>query len=313
MMLLGHIQKGDSTATIIKIALGTAQQQLGIAMPLLESNFSKYGFLLEPCWFKTVWFFLFQIGGSITIPELWKHESPFENNICLMDKVLEINVPSSTISQFNLCRLFKEIHFVTDILDSQQRKLHPEIFRPAKRPFKHMKWSVIQVPNNFWRTWEAIIKTIHMSMKVSGFYPGKSIRKELFRFLQSTDRKHLLHKIGDKSYHVYTLQEFGRNKYIYSRENIYLTVRYSLVGFRGVPVQVFHDIIVMDGFSNDSRLRPLLAPSSKKGLFYNIPSIVHHIISDRRRNYMKSPHHSILPLPPHMCNTQICALAKYLA
>ena len=183
MMLLGHIQKEDSTATILSIALGTAQQQLGISAPFLGSNFSKYSYLLEDCWLKTVWKFLHEIGGSITIQNIWTQNSPFEHNICLMDKVCEMNLSPDTIVQFNLCRLFKEMHFITAIYDSQFKKLHPEILRHSKRPFKDMKWPNIVVPTRFWKTWDSIIKTIHMSMSVSGFYPGKQIHKEMFRFL----------------------------------------------------------------------------------------------------------------------------------
>lgn len=47
MMLLGHTQKQDTTATIINIALGTAQQQVEVSTPLLESNYMKYSHLLE--------------------------------------------------------------------------------------------------------------------------------------------------------------------------------------------------------------------------------------------------------------------------
>ena len=92
MMFLGHLQKQDSTATILTIALGTAQQQIGISLPFLESNFSKYSFLLEKCWLRHVWEFLYEIGGSITVPGLWTQESPYEHNICIMDKVCEMNI-----------------------------------------------------------------------------------------------------------------------------------------------------------------------------------------------------------------------------
>ena len=108
MMLLGHIQKECSTPTILSNALGTAQQQLGISPPFLESIFSKYGYLLEDCWLKTVWSFLHEIGGSVTIQNIWTHNSPFQHNICLMDKVSEMDLPKGTIIQFNLCRLLKK-------------------------------------------------------------------------------------------------------------------------------------------------------------------------------------------------------------
>ena len=131
---------------------------------------------MEDCWLKTVWSFLHEIGGSITIKDFRTQASPYENNICLMDKVCAMDLPERTMSQFNLCRLFKEVHVITEIYDSQFKKIHPEILRHTKRPFKDMKWPCIQVPIHFWKIWDSIIKTIHMSMNVSAFYPGKQTR-----------------------------------------------------------------------------------------------------------------------------------------
>ena len=47
MMIIGHIQKQDTTATILDISLGTFQQQLGITTPIFEADFHKYSNLLE--------------------------------------------------------------------------------------------------------------------------------------------------------------------------------------------------------------------------------------------------------------------------
>ena len=42
-LLLGHIRKNDKTGSILKVALGCAQQEIGIAQPLLEAPYSQYG------------------------------------------------------------------------------------------------------------------------------------------------------------------------------------------------------------------------------------------------------------------------------
>ena len=58
MMIIGHMQKADTSSTILDIVLGTSQQQVGINTPILESNFDKYSALLADGWVKKVWYFL---------------------------------------------------------------------------------------------------------------------------------------------------------------------------------------------------------------------------------------------------------------
>ena len=54
MMLIGHKQKNDTTATILDIALGTSQQQVGISTPILQTDYNKYEILLDNGWVKQV-------------------------------------------------------------------------------------------------------------------------------------------------------------------------------------------------------------------------------------------------------------------
>ena len=44
MVIVDHWQKGDTTATILEIILGTSQQQMGTSKPILEANYDKCSF-----------------------------------------------------------------------------------------------------------------------------------------------------------------------------------------------------------------------------------------------------------------------------
>lgn len=70
-MIVSRTQKGDTMCTILKIALGTSQQQVGMRIPILEANYSRYGFLLGDGWNKKLWLFLNEIGGTIKILGVW--------------------------------------------------------------------------------------------------------------------------------------------------------------------------------------------------------------------------------------------------
>lgn len=110
MMIIGHVQKEDTTSTILDIALGMAHQQAGINTPIFETNFDKYSILLNDGWIRKVWKFLGEIHGSIVIQDIWTPPKLYKNDISLMERVLEINLPKTTIQKINLCRLHKQIY-----------------------------------------------------------------------------------------------------------------------------------------------------------------------------------------------------------
>ena len=146
MILMGHLQKCDATEPILRISLGNIQQQVGISRYVLEENFSKYSFLVEHSWFKHVWKFLHEFGGSLSIPDAWTPQSPYENDNFLMDMVMSINTPDSTITKFNLCRLQKQMYFFTDTLDSKNINLHSLIAHPNYHQINKEKFPMIEVP-----------------------------------------------------------------------------------------------------------------------------------------------------------------------
>ena len=86
MMFIGHLQKEDVTMPIIRTSLGKVQQQTGISLLVLESNFSKYEILVETCWIKHVWKFLHEINGRLSVEEAWMPKSPRKMMLCLWIK-----------------------------------------------------------------------------------------------------------------------------------------------------------------------------------------------------------------------------------
>ena len=154
MMIIGHRQKNDTTSTILEIVLGTSQQQVGIQTPILETNFEKYSFLLDDGWIKMVWKFLHEMHGSVTISNLWVPQSNYSQDVIIMDRVLEMNIPNSTIKTINTCRLYKKRYHISDLLDSCHRHLHADILNPYIRQTHSDKFPTIEVPRSFWTKWE---------------------------------------------------------------------------------------------------------------------------------------------------------------
>lgn len=68
-----------------------------------------------------------------------------------------MDLPDHIVKKFKLCRLFKQIHFVTDLLDSKQVRLIDNILRPTSTFNKIEKFPNIEVPKSYWQHWNAII------------------------------------------------------------------------------------------------------------------------------------------------------------
>ena len=254
MMFVGHYQKEDSTKPLLQIALGIVQQQLGTSTPALESDFNKVGFLVEACWIKHVWSFLTEINATIQVEQLWMPQSDYDNDALIMDKVPKTQLDEVTIQKFNMCRLFKQIYFISDILDSKQQKLHPMILDPKYRKSNTEKIPTIELPSSYWKIWTSVIKTLHASTRVSGFYVGAVARKNRTMWLQRLDRLYLLHRIEKKCFKVYKLSASQRNKYTYDKENYHESTFIDLGNFYNVAVRDLTLTCETDGF--DEALLP---------------------------------------------------------
>ena len=254
MMFIGHFQKQDTTMPILRVALGCMQQQTGMSRPVLETDYNKYQFLAEDCWIKHVWKFLSEINGRIKIENQWMPKSLFQDDLMIIDKVLAMDLPDTTIAKFNQCRLQKQINFITDILDSKHKGLHPKILEPGYTRHNHEKFPVIQVPHRYWKLWDNIICTNHASVRVSGFHAGPMIHKAEAIWLQHENRTKLLYNIGSNKYKCFKLISYSRLQYIYD-STVYHAISLSdLIGYHGVQVAEEADILTTDGYDLQTHL-----------------------------------------------------------
>ena len=119
------------------------------------------------------------------------------------------------------------MYLVSDLLDSQQRHLHVDIFNPCKQRQNLEKFPVIIVPKRYWKTWEGVVKTIYQST-LSSQIPGPTIRKEHCIWLQHDDRSHIIRNCGNHKYVKYKLLHHTRKIQTYTRVGWYHTTIYEL-------------------------------------------------------------------------------------
>ena len=248
MMLIGHWQKADTTSTILDIVLGTSQQMVGINIPILEANDSKYSILLEDGWIKRVWGFLHEMHGSIVISDIWTPTKTYQNDISIMEKVVEMNITVPMMRQINLCRLHKRVYHITDLFDSQQKYLHNDILNLTIQQPTLGKFPTIVVPPRFWKTWDMVVKTIYQSTRVSGFPPGESLDKRAETWLQCHDYSHIIRYCSKNHYIKYYHESSSRKYHVYTRSNWNYTSIYGLEDYEIIEVYEKDGKIFTDGY-----------------------------------------------------------------
>ena len=128
-MFIGHLRKKDTTGDILQISLGCCQQEVGIGPNLLQQNFTKYGWILQHCWIRELWRSLHKVNGEIEIEDDWDQQYRLDDQY-LMRIVHDLDLTPTQISQVNLCRLFKRITFLSEIMDHNLQGFMPYLWHP---------------------------------------------------------------------------------------------------------------------------------------------------------------------------------------
>ena len=254
MMVIGHLQKKGTTATILDIVLGTSQQQVGVSKPILETDYIKYGFLLDDGWIKSLWKFLYEMNGSLIIRDIWTPQSNYSDDIFIMDKVLEIKLPESTVKKINLCRLHKEYYHLSHILDSKQRLLHRDVFIPSAKRANREKFPSVSVPKSYWNIWENVIKTIYQSVRVSGMHFGMVRNKESSMWMQHKDQSHIIRNCGDNKFIKYKSIHATRNTHTYTRQGWYFTTLSEFSPYNVVQIYEKDGLLFTDGCHSNTNI-----------------------------------------------------------
>jgi len=157
-MLLGHCRKQDKTGSIINIALGTLQQEVGISTPILESDFDRYKEIASLSWIKRMWEFISKIEGKIHITDIWTPPPCYQNDTNIMELVTTWDLHSTIVQQINLCRLYLRIYYVGEMLDSSKVKLRQNIRDLSNRNYHNDKFPEIpQLPKRFQEVWNTTV------------------------------------------------------------------------------------------------------------------------------------------------------------
>jgi len=148
-MMLGHIRKMDQTGKILTIAIATVQQEVGVQQPILSLPFSKFQFLVSPCWINEVWRFLDSISGSIQIYDTWTPPPLYTKDINIMDTVLKWDIADSVKTIINMCRLYCKVYYIGDLYESNGKRMKQHILHFNESSYHDDKFPNIELPRYF--------------------------------------------------------------------------------------------------------------------------------------------------------------------
>ena len=162
-MLLGHICKADKTGSILKIALGTTQQEIGISEFFLSQSYDRCQYLLTTSWHRELWIFLNSIDGTIEYPEAWVPKPKFLYDINLTTYITSLRPPPHIQYIFNIYRLHKRVYYLGDLLESNGIRLKQGALTLNTRQYHDDKFPSTQIPlwnSLFTDVWQTYIRQI---------------------------------------------------------------------------------------------------------------------------------------------------------
>ena len=271
---------------------------------LLNNDFEDYGWLLQNCWIKELWRFLWKIQGSIEIIDDWKQER-CENDMLLMRQVCSMNITKDQIQQFNLCRLYKHATFVSEILDHDRHKLHYDILNPNTSLQVEERFPRIEVPPTYWATWSKALAAIKQANSISIARIGPVIHKQRDSFLTSPDST-ILYEKANKQCRAHKLLSIDCNTFIFSRTTLYETHIEEHEGMSVVMAQpsgdtfrVYHKSLDHSITNTPMEVYRAKLKASAIATRHMITTMIHHT-----KNFPKAhPVVTALPKPRHVSRT----------
>ena len=83
--------------------------------------------------------------------------------------VHEMALAKEQIRKTNLCRLYKSVTFWSENIHNDQTSYDPDLRKPKVQLLSNVteRFSIIEVPTNYWPLWETVLKAIKTANAIS--------------------------------------------------------------------------------------------------------------------------------------------------
>lgn len=263
-LLLGHLQTRDLVGRYMLLCMDYLYLTLGLPAPVLSYSLLPYyphhKTTLVPCnWLTSTWHYLSTIHGTLTAQTLRLHPQRVHDTT-IMEHASH-HFKGITLLRINACRLYLQVHHLSDIVNSQGTRISPEYTTYQQPPSRttNLNWPYQHPPGlKAWRDWLTMLRrcftttTYHLKRPL-GHWLHTPYTTQRWGTQINPDTLEIYHTTDYNTWRIYTP---GRTRFSYTSSNTVLTsaplsclpitVRFTGNTMIPTPFHAYEEIITFD-------------------------------------------------------------------
>ena len=161
-IVLMHLRSNDTTAHLLKIALGYTTMECGSLKSCLELSYMKYKKYITHTWLTDLWKYMHECKSSIIVENLENYKMPRTNDFMLMDLVESSTIQDHNKAIFNQVRLWMQVATASDIVVMDRGSdILPAVWHCARTRTSSWNWPEQESPPPAWkRIWQSVLRSV---------------------------------------------------------------------------------------------------------------------------------------------------------
>jgi hypothetical protein len=168
----------DDVGTAALISLQTSQLEAGIQTPLLQDT-SVHVPYLTPTWILSIRQFMYNHHLSLQVTESLNLTPTCQEDACIMDVALSLNLSTNDLRTINLVRLFFKVIYISDLATGCGTQVHAHFYttnRPSDRESTYNWPRQPTITSTQLRTWTRFLA--QSITKTASHYLRRSLSKQ---------------------------------------------------------------------------------------------------------------------------------------
>jgi hypothetical protein len=153
---VGHLKLGDEVGKFILSLITHTQLQVGSSTPFFGLPFPNYAKWINNTWATSIWKYTHQAKVTIDVEHHWAPSPCCQDDAALMDLALTFHLETTQLYHINLCRLYLQVFFLSDIVTAKGDRLLQEVITGSGITQRQslLDWPDIPLPpRSSWLQW----------------------------------------------------------------------------------------------------------------------------------------------------------------
>ena len=168
-LFLGHLRLQDRTGALLQSDLSYLQLLTGSSSLCLNLPKQDYEWV-EQGWLTSLWQFTNQANIHFSYPDHWIPPLTRQHDCAIMEKFIQMRLPTSTLTRINRCRLYLQVITLSDIVSADGTIVLPAAKQGnfiEERP-SNISWPKQGYPTKAdWSEWRKAISLLETNGKLS--------------------------------------------------------------------------------------------------------------------------------------------------